>query len=208
MEIADKTANRLFEAAKETFLSIYKAFGLRVEAYKAQMEGIKAHVGINEVIINTQLGIDNNKTQIYVAELQGYKTELDAIIAVIDGEARLYAAKVTGYKAEIDRAEAILNARVERLKALIAQSTDLTQLQVKEAEVNLQAYINSLGLNIETSKAIASILGQVAASSLGALNTHTSMSDGTSRSFGSSYSHSQGVANTKTHTFSEGTAEE
>lgn len=208
MDLADKTASRLFEAAKTAFTMIYEAYEMRVKAYVAHMQGITAEIDAKDKVADVQIRINEGRADIFTAEMTGYKVEIDAILGVIDGEARLYAAKVTGYDAEIKRAKANLDAQLEKLKALIQQSTDLTNLQVKEAEVDLQAYVNSLGLSIEASKAVASILGQIAASSLGALNTHATMSDGVSRSFGSSYSHSESLSNTKTHSFTEEAATE
>lgn len=209
MELADKYSERMYKAAKDAVVLLYEIFKYRVEAYVAEIQGLSVDIDAKAKIIDAQLGINKGKVDIYTAELGGYKTEIEAIIAVVDGQARLYAAQVGGYEADIKAATAELTARVERLKALISQATDQTNLQIKEAEIDLQAYLGSLGLNQEASKAVAGILGQIAASSLGALNTHTSMGDSTNRSFNKTHQHSEGISNTKSHTYQEtGAAEE
>lgn len=204
---SDKTANRLFEAAKTSVTLLYDIFKSRVQAYVAQLQGVTAEIDAKGKMADIQISINKGISEIYGIDMDGFKTEISAVVDVVDGQAKVYAAQMGGYEADIDWAKGIMAARVEKLKALIGQSTDLTGLQVKEAEVDLQVFINRLGLDVEASKSVAGFFMQVLVSSLGQLNTHVSMSDGTSRTFGSLYSHREALSNAKslgeTHTYRE-----
>jgi len=176
-------ATRLLDAAKATVTLLYDIYAKKVQAYVAHVQGVATAIDAEAKKVDVQVAINKGTADVYVADTTRFRTEIDAVLGVIDGQAKVYAAEVNGYRADIDLEKAEMDAAVERLKALISQSSNQTDLQIKEAEVDLQAYISSLGLNIEVSKTIADILAQIAASSLSAINTHAGLTDTASRSY-------------------------
>ena len=203
MDHFNSVADRMLEAAKTTVLILYQIYSEKVKAYGLQVEAKSVEIEALSKTVDAKVAINKGKTDAYLADVSRYKEEIAAIIAVIDGEARLYAAKVDGYRADIDLARAEMNVAIERLKALISQSRNQTELQIKEAEVTLQAYISSLGLNIEVSKAIATILEQIVASALGAINTSVGLDDRSAREYSGRYSHNEHLNNAKQHHLQE-----
>jgi len=192
-------ATRLLDAAKSTVQLLYQIFTEKVKAYVAHVQGVSAGIDAEAKKIDAQVSINKDITDEFLADTERYKSEIGAVISVIDGQAKVYAAQIGGYQADIDLAKAEMLAAVERLKALISQSRNQTELEIKEAEVELQAYLNSLGLNVEVSKAVATVLAQIAASSLSAINTHAGLTDSSSRSYSGSYSHNEGLQNSMSY---------
>jgi len=182
-------STRLLEVAKTTVEMIYVIYEKKVQLYVAKTEAIATEIEAKEKIIDAQVAVNKGIIEKNEGETVRYKSEIDAVLGVIDGIARMYAAEVGGYGADIDLEKANINARVQRLASLIQQSTNQTELAIKEWEVVIQAYISSLGLNIEISKAIASILAQIAAGAMSGLNTHAGLSDATGRRYSKSESH-------------------
>lgn len=196
-------ASRLFEAAKTTVELIYTIFEKKVQVYVARVQAISVGTDAKAKKMEAQVSVNKGITDQNIGETTRFKAEIDAILGVIDGQAKVYAAEINGYEADISFAKIEADTAVERLKALIAQSTNQTELQIKDGEVSLQAYISSLGLNIDVSKAIATILTEIAAGSLSGLNVHAGMSDSASKSYSGTYSHGESIGNSASHTYSE-----
>jgi len=183
----NKVTERLFTAAKETVSLLYEIFTQKVNAYVAITEGKKAEITAKSEIVKAQTSVNKGIIDSNVADSQRYKAEIDAVIGVIDGLAKAYASQISGYEADISLEKSNMDARVARLTALMSQSKNESELNLKASEVSLQAYISSLGLNVEVSKTIASILAEIAAGSLSGLNTHVQLSDTTGRRYDEGY---------------------
>lgn len=189
--------NRLFEAAKQMVVLLYEIFKYRVDAYVAEIQGLSTEISAKSEIVNAQTTVNKGIIEQNISETQRYGAEINAVIAVIDGLAKIYASDISMYEADVDLEKIDLNAKIERLKALVQQSANQTGLKIKEADLILTSYIQSLGLNVEVSKALATLLSQIAAGALSAIHTHASLTDQASRSFSGSYRHDENLGNSK-----------
>jgi len=190
---------RLLEAAKTTVELVYDIFAKKVQVYVAQVQGISTEIDAIAKQTDAEVSINKGIIDSNIAETTRYKAEIDAVLGVIDGMAKVYAAEISGFAADIDKARIDVDAKIERLKALTSQSRNETELAIKEWEVSLSSYIQSLGLNIEVAKTIASILAQIAAGAMSGLNTHAGLSDATGRRYSSSESKSYSESHSYTH---------
>jgi len=192
-------ATRLFEAAKTTVELIYSIFEKKVQVYLARVQAASTEIDAEAKKIDAQVAINKGIIDQNISETTRYKAEIDAVLGVIDGLAKVYAAQIQGFAADIDKAKIDVDAKIERLKALISQSNNETQLAIKEWEVSLQGYLSSLGLNIEVAKTIAAILAQIAAGAMSGLNTHAGLDDSTHRGFNRSESDSYSESHNYSH---------
>lgn len=194
-EFFTQTANRLMEAARLSVQMLYDIYKTRVETYKAQLEAIQTEIQAKNLVTQSQIEYNKSVTEMYKADIDAYTALLNSLIAVIDAEARVYAGEADVYRTDVELARANLQIKLDEYKAKIAQNETLADLSIKEAEVNLQAFIQSLGLNMEAAKTIATILMQVVASSLGAIHTSIGASDDMNRSVSEQHIFGQNLNN-------------
>jgi len=204
-EFFNQTATRLLESARLSVQMIYDIYKTRVEAYKAQLEATQTEIQARNLVTQSQIEYNKSVTEIYKADIDAYTALLNSLIAVVDAEAKVYAAEGDVYRSDIELARSNLQIKLDEYKAKISQNETLANLSIKEAEVNLQAYIQSLGLNMEAAKTIATILMQIVASSLGAIHTSIGASDDMNRSISEQHSFGQNLYNNlnEQHTIEE-----
>jgi hypothetical protein len=197
-ELANQVANRALQAAKDAVQVIVDIFDAKVKERLGQYELVKVEADTARAIVEMQASANRSKSEIYAAEIERYKVDVQKELGIIESIAKVYGFKVAGFEADAKVEAARVDAQIKEYLGRIEQEKAKTELSLKEAEMTLQSFLAALNLNVETIKGSANIASQVAASALSGISAHTSLSDGMSRSIGKSYSHDMKLDNSYT----------
>lgn len=194
-EFFNQVANRALQAAKDAVQVIVDVFDAKVKERLGQYELVKVEAEVSRSIVQMQAEANKARTDIYQADIERYKADLQKELGIIESIAKVYGLKIAGYEADAKVEAVRLEAQIKEFSGRIEQEKAKTELTLKEAEMVLTSYLSALGLNVETIKGAANIASQIAASALSGVSAHASLSDGFSRGVSQSYSHSQQLEN-------------
>ena len=182
-ELFNNTANRALDAAKAAVQVIIDIFDVKVREYIAKLDGNKLIVEAEKIKIDAIATANKSTVDVYVAEVEAYKTKIQMELGIVEMVAKVYGYKIAGYEAEAKVAALDLDAQIKVYQARIDQATNQTTLTLKEAELTIQSYLGALTLTSDAIKAGGNISAQIAASALSAVNASASLGDSTDRGF-------------------------
>jgi hypothetical protein len=175
--------------AKTAEFDLYKAelsgeqlkvqvFSELVRAYSMQVEGLKADIEAKTAIIGAQIAVNKDKIDIMLAHTERYKALLAADTEKVKTLASVYDVDGRLYSADIQLASADMQAQIEIYRGNLSRARNETDILLKEAELNLQAFMQNRQLAIEAAKSGANVCAQLAASSLSAVHAGANISYG------------------------------
>lgn len=165
---------------QEIYDAQVKSYGVQIESYKAQIESQNSKA-------TAIAHLNSNLIQQYQADVDAYKARYGAEIAKADTMAKMYNADVQAFEAQIKNYSAKIMGNIESNKLNVQNNSNLLQLALKQAEVNIKAAEQTNTLRIEAIKAGANVSAQLAASALSGIHAQASM--GFSGSYGESTTH-------------------
>ena len=191
----NNVANRALNYAKAAAQVIIDFYTAKVQAFVAKYQGIKLMVEAEKLKVDAAVAANKGVVDIYVAEIEGFKSKLQVEIAIIEAIAKVYGYKIAGYEAEAKVAVMDLEAQIKVYQAKIDQANNQTTLVLKEAEMLIQSYLGALQLTSDAIKAGGNISAQIAASALSAVNASASLGDRVARNTNSSESSDERSSN-------------
>jgi hypothetical protein len=147
-----------------------QVFSELVRAYATQIDGLKAGIEAKTAIIGAQVAVNKDKIDIMLAHTERYKALLTADTEKVKTVAAVYEVEGRLYSSDIQLASADVQAQVEVYRGRLSRAKNETDILLKEAEMNLQSFIQNRQLAIEAAKAGAQVCAQLAASSLSAVH--------------------------------------
>jgi hypothetical protein len=153
--------------------------------------GAAALIEMMKASISSVIEFNKGTIEAFSADVERYKQEIVEMISEIESQTKIYMAEADVYKttAMVESAdiEAKININKMRLEEAIAKSN----VNLKEAEIELDAATKVFNLQVEAMKANAQVHAQIAASALSGVNASASMgfSGGASMSENDGYSH-------------------
>jgi hypothetical protein len=174
---AKETEVKLFAErvrAEESKVNIYKtevdAFASLVEAYKS---------GNDSLIQQSQLEIQNSTLLIdqHKARVQQYGVEVDAEAKRIAAGVDIYNGQAQIYSAELSAEQARIIADSRQFELALEEGKISTDVELKEAQLNIEQMLRLLTLDIEKSKTIMTVQAQLAAAAMTAVNLSASVSE-------------------------------
>lgn len=190
----DGESNRSLEASKTLAQLAIQEFGERVKRYLAIWEGRKAKVQAQVETLRGAIEANKGLIQMFEAEVNAYKSEIDATTSYNKGLVDVFTGEVQGF-GEVERAVSTRNASVVQLLAEKIKNADLAvRGQIAEIEATVQAYTAEQSIKERIATAVANISSQVAASLLSAVHTSLGASYNASESASKGYHVSVGVS--------------
>jgi len=180
------------------YLAQAQAFEARIGGYKA-----KADVELSKV----QIEVEKNKGEVstFLALVEKYKSDITAAIAEGELIAKEQGMAVDVYKADTQQYAVELDAIVRAYIGKIEEVKFNVELQIKDAEIQVQALLAQYELSNRATEAGAKVSAQLAASAMSAVNASAHIGFGESRSDSRAYAMQRGVhsSSTRSHSWDE-----
>lgn len=140
--------------------------------------------------ISSVLDYNKGTIETFSGEVERYKSDISGKISEIEGKTKVYISESEVYKAGASVDNADIAAKVEINKLKMEEAKTQANIDLKEAEMELDAATKVFTLQVEAMKANTQILSQITASALSGVNASASMgfSGGASLSESSGYS--------------------
>jgi len=130
---------------------------------------------------------NKNTIEIYVSEMEAYKTKMVTDIERVKAIISIYLGRIEAYKADVQAAGMEIDAQLNVIKARVEIFKAEADLAIKEADVSIERARLVHAVQTEAIKAGAQISAQISASALSAVSAHASI--GYSGQISDSYSH-------------------
>lgn len=154
-------------------------FTAKVSGWKTEVEGNVARVNaaINKFQINANVDTAEVKARVdkYIADATGYKASIDGQAAKVDAEAKVFSAEIDAFKGDVAGYEALLRFDSTSLESLTRLAVARADLNLKNAELQIQQYERLTGLKLESLKAMGNMFAQQIAGALSGIHAQASM---------------------------------
>jgi hypothetical protein len=151
--------------------------------------------------ISSVIEYNKGTIEVFSAELEIYKQEIQTKLATIEGIIKVFVAEADAYKSVASVDNMNITAQIEINKMKLQEATVQAEIDIKEVTLELDAATKVFTLQVEAMKANATILSQIAASALSGINASASYGF----SGGANLSESDGYSHTWDHTKSNET---
>jgi hypothetical protein len=188
-----------------------RAYATRVNAYTAGVEGFRASLEAER----TKQQVYQSAVEAFSARVSAAAKQIDARIAVYEGEIKAkgiewdgYQATISGesariegivkgnqaladvYRAQVSGYSSLNDALTKQWEVVIDRNGRTAEIAIQAAKANAELYITGRNLLSDAAKSSAQITAQLGAAALNAINWSSSISTGTSNSHSSVTSHS------------------
>lgn len=169
MNFLQMTQQRLFEASRATVEA-------QLQVYNAEVAKYRIMTDIYQAISNIRITEAKAKVEMYIAEVTGFKAEVEAEGARLDALVKTFMGEVDGYRADAQVYQALSSAESEILKTQTILAVARAELYLKNGDIQIRQYEGLTGLRIETVKAMGAIVAQEVAGALSSIHASASMS--------------------------------
>lgn len=153
--------------------SAIRGEGVKAQVYESQVKAFESRV--RAAISDAQLVLERAKVEselqklrvdTYSAEIQAYKTTVEAEAVRVGAIIDAYKGEIEAYKADATIEATMIDGQVKLFQARVEQSVAATNACLKQAEIYLGAYEHSMALRAEIAKGGAQVTAQLAASAM------------------------------------------
>lgn len=169
MNFLQTTQQRLFEASRATVEA-------QLQVYNAEVAKYRMMTDIYQAIANIRITEAKAKVELYIAEVIGFKAEIEAEAARLDALVKAFMGEVDGYRADAQVYQALSSAESEILKTQTSLAVARAELYLKNADIQIRQYEALTGLRIEVIKSMGAIVAQEVAGALSSIHASASMS--------------------------------
>jgi hypothetical protein len=174
-KVGAKTAEyNLYQARIAGEESKIRLYSEQVKAFAVQMDGAKTHLEAIRTEIAARTDVNRQHLEVYTSDVERYKADSQVEATRVESLIKAYDSSVRAYEADIKAGELDLTAQVEAYKGRLEEAKNKTQLLIKQAEIEMQAFIHNRDLSVEAIKSAAALLAQLAAAALSAINASAS----------------------------------
>ena len=194
-----------YSAEVEAYKATMQAQGIQQDAYRSRVEAYKATVEAGVAQINGRVEGYKAKITGYQASLDGFKASLEAMVQQARAAAEYNTSRAEVYRATISGISAYNEVITKQWSAAIEIATKQTELGIKAAEANIQAYLQAKQIAIEAAKTGAQVAAQLGAAAFNAISfsNSNSWSSSGSQSYAESYSYALSNSAASTDSYSE-----
>lgn len=171
----------------------------------AVKEGAATVIAMMESSIRAVIDSNKGTIDVFVAEIEAYKTELTAVLSEIEAKTKIFMAEADVYKAISQVNMADITAQVEVAKIGLQEASIESELRLKEASIELDAVLRLHQLQVTAMEAGSKVTSQIVASALAAVNASANYGFSGSANLGASStsSYSRTKEHKEIHTWDE-----
>ena len=166
-------------SAEESKANVYEtevnAFASLVGAYKSGNDALISQARLD--LENNSFSLEQHKTRVaqFATEVDAESKRISAGVDVFNGQAQMYTAELGAEQARI-----IADSRQFDLS--IQQGRIQTDVELKEADLNIQQLLRLMTLDIDKTKTVLTVQAQLAAAAMTAVNLSASVSEAAANS--------------------------
>lgn len=153
----------------QNYAELIKAYGLSIDAKKAEQD---VYISRSDA----QIRYDSLLVEKFRSDIDKYKAEIQSVTDANKALIAKYESDVTKYGVEYDAEVKQLLAKIDYYKAQVEAKSIDSELSIKNADVNMQAAIESNKINVEAMKSSATVSSQLAASAWASVNVSATLS--------------------------------
>lgn len=151
-------------------LSKVQLYSAEVNAYQSRINGYSALTSAKAAQTSSDISVNQGKLAEFSGKLDAYRANITAETEKLRAQMSQYAAEIQQYQATVTGEQARLGADVNISQLQYQQQTNLAEIQIKEAEVNINRAINSLTLMNQSLQQGSSTSSSLASAALSAVN--------------------------------------
>jgi hypothetical protein len=172
-----KAAVDYFTAQMQAYRVSAEVFATEVDAFKSEVQAETAKVEAYKVAADVVLAQNKEIIDVYVAEIDLYKAQIQYEMARVDSLIKVFSAQTNLYGEEVRLALGDVNTQVEVFKGQIQENQIQAQISMKQAELNLQAYLGKIDVAIKALSAGAEVSAHLASAALSSIHAQASMGE-------------------------------
>jgi len=191
-----------YEASIRGEVAKVQMYGIQVDAYRSRVQASQIEANILTERARVESEVQKNTIQIYAADVDAFKSKVEAEKVRIEAIIDAYKGQIEAYKTDATVAASEIDAEVKIYEGRIKEAAMLAENYIKQAEVSLKAFTDTMTVRTEIAKAQAQVAAQLAASSMAGVNVsaginetdHKQKSYTTSNSYDTRYSEDYNAA--------------
>ena len=157
-------------------LAKVQLYSEEVNAYKARIDGYSSLVSAKAAKTSSDIAVNQSRIAEFTGKLAAYRDNITAETARIQALTTSYSTEIQKFSADITGEQARLNGDATIAQTQLQQQTNLANVQLKEAEVNITRAINSLTLMNQSLAKGTEASSSLASAALSAVNLSAGVS--------------------------------
>jgi hypothetical protein len=182
MTFKNQCQDRIFQASK-TLLEAMVTF------YQAQLMKYQTMATIYRTLIDGRIQEAKGIIEIYTANVQAFTSRVIAETSRLKAISDVYLSETEAYKADAQVYTAIADLDIKIFTSLIQKAVAKADILIKNAEMELKDQEVISGLKVEAMKTIATVLSQLVAGMMSAINASASVQGSGSTQTQTSYNY-------------------
>jgi len=148
----------------------------QARAYASTIQGLASKAEIK--VKGVQLKMDAAKVHVqkYLADVDGYKAELDATLKHVGFTTEVFRSKVDAWRAKTGAVTTVAEAEIRQTDMVTRTNIAYSEMQMKEYEAKVQKAIQTAQIALEAAKAMGTYSAQLAAGAMSAMHISANVS--------------------------------
>lgn len=159
-----------YAAEVEAYKAVVETSQVKANIYKTDVDAYAAGVTAGAAKANAYIEQQKNQVAIYEAQLDAFKATLQTLVAEAQAANAFNLANVEAYKGEVAGLLGYNAALEKEWQAIIDENLQVTQVALKQAEVNVQSFISERQIATDANKVAAQVMAQLGAAALNAIH--------------------------------------
>lgn len=221
---AIRTQLEAYKADVQVFAEQINAEKVKFDAYETQVKAETAKAGMLDAqarayastiqalaskadikVKGVQIKMDAAKVHVqkYLADVDGYKAQLDAALKEVGFVTDVFRARVDAWRAKTGAVTTVAEAEIRQADMVTRTNIAFSEMQLKEYETKMQRAIQTAQLALEAAKAMGQYSAQLAAGAMSAMHVSASVSGSGSQSnsYSNSDSRSKSESKSESHNY-------
>lgn len=175
----------------------------QARAYASTIQGLASKADIRVKGVQIKMDAAKVHVQKYLADVDGYKAQLDAALKEVGFVTDVFRAKVDAWRAKTGAVTTVAEAEIRHADMVTRTNIAFSEMQLKEYEAKMQRAIQTAQLALEAAKAMGQYSAQLAAGAMSAMHVSASVSGSGSQSnsYSNSDSRSKSESKSESHNY-------
>ncbi len=192
-----------YTAGVEGFRASIEAERTKQQAYQSAVEAFRAQVDAGGRQIDARVAVYKSTIDAKNIEWEGYKATVAGESARVDGLVKGNQALADIYKAQVTGQSSFNDTLTKQWQATIERNGRSAEVAVSVARANSELYVTSRNLVSDAARVSGSIVAQLGAAALNAMNWSNSISNSYGVNVGHSSSNSNSVGQNESYSYTE-----
>jgi hypothetical protein len=120
--------------------------------------------------VNANVAVLDGQVKVYEAQIAGFKAQIDSMVGQATAASQFNTAEAEVYKAAVDAITSYNGTLTTQWNAILNEQEKIAEVAVAAAKANGDLYIAARGLSLDATKVGAQVAAQLGAAALGAIH--------------------------------------